>query len=174
MWVGETEKNIAKAFHEAQENKGILFFDEADSFLFPRKGASHSWEKSFTNEILTRLESYTGIVVFATNDIDGLDHASLRRFRFKIEFKPLTPDGNLHFYNTMLSILAPKNSPISADEIRLIKSIKNLTPGDFSVVKDRYVFADDSEITHRQLIESLINEIRYKKDEKKIMGFSEG
>jgi len=171
MWVGETEKNIARAFNEAQEDKSILFFDEADSFLFPRKDASHTWEKNFTNEILTQLESYTGIVVFATNDIDGLDHASLRRFRLKIEFKPLTPEGNLHFYNTILAKIVSKNKQISDDEISLIKSIKNLTPGDFAVIKDRYAFATDTEITHRHLIESLINEVRYKKGEKKIMGF---
>ena len=91
MWVGETEQNIASAFRDAQENNKILFFDEADSFLYPRRDAFHSWEKSFTNEILTQLESYRGIVIFATNDINGLDNASMRRFRFKVEFKPLTP-----------------------------------------------------------------------------------
>lgn len=171
MWVGQTEKNIAEAFNEAQKDKSILFFDEADSFLFPRKDASHSWEKNFTNEILTQLESYTGIVVFATNDIDGLDHASLRRFRFKIEFKPLTPEGNLHFYDTILAKTVSKNNQIYDDEISLIKNIKNLTPGDFAVVKDRYVFAADTEITHRHLIESLINEVRYKKGEKRFIGF---
>ncbi len=103
MWVGETEKNIAEAFEEAGETGGILFFDEADTFLFPRSESHRSWEISFTNEILTQLESLNGIVVFATNNMDGLDHAALRRFRFKINFRPLTPEGNLHFYNKLLS-----------------------------------------------------------------------
>ena len=35
-FVGETPKNIAKAFEFATENKAVLFFDEADSFLGKR------------------------------------------------------------------------------------------------------------------------------------------
>jgi SpoVK/Ycf46/Vps4 family AAA+-type ATPase len=171
MWVGETEKNIANAFREAQENNRVLFFDEADSFLFPRKDALRSWEKNFTNEILTQLESYMGVVVFATNEIEGLDHASLRRFRFKIEFRPLTPEGNLHFYNTFLKPLVPSNYNLTDKEKRMVKSLNNLTPGDFGVVKDRYLFADSSAITHQILIALLIDEIRYKKGIWKKIGF---
>ena len=32
-YVGETPKNIAKAFEFASSNNAVLFFDEADSFL---------------------------------------------------------------------------------------------------------------------------------------------
>lgn len=168
MWVGETEKNIAKAFEEAQESGSILFFDEADTFLFPRSEAVRSWEISHTNEILTQLESFKGIVFFATNDMEGLDHAALRRFKFKIEFRPLTPEGNLSLYNTLLRRLA--SDELAEEEIRSIKGIKNLTPGDFAVVKDQALFMEPSAITHRMLIEALANEVRYKKGAKG-MGF---
>ncbi|MBI5193623.1 MAG: ATP-binding protein [Nitrospirae bacterium] len=162
-WVGETEKKIASSFTEAQETDSILFFDEADTFLFPRKSARQSWEISFTNEILTQLESFKGTVFFATNDMDGLDHAALRRFKFKIEFKPLTPEGNLIFYNTLLRKLVSDSKDLSTEEVIAIKGIKNLTPGDFAVVKDQMSFADPSSITHEMLIEALSNEVRYKK-----------
>jgi len=169
MWVGETEKNIAKAFEEAGENGNILFFDEADTFLFPRASAQRSWEISHTNEILTQLESFKGIVVFATNDMQGLDHAALRRFKFKVEFRPLTPEGNLHFYNTLLNGLVPEKG-LSEEETRSIKGIRNLTPGDFAVVKDQAMFMDSFANTHRMLIDSLANEVKYKKGAKG-MGF---
>ena len=168
MWVGQTEKNIADAFAEAQETNSILFFDEADTFLFPRKSAQRSWEISFTNEILTQLESYKGIVAFATNDMEGLDHASLRRFKFKIEFKPLTVEGNLNFYNSLLKGAAQDRKDLSEEEIAAIKSIKNLTPGDFAVVKDQMSFMEPSAITHKMMIEALANEVRYKKGVKEI------
>lgn len=171
MWVGQTEKNIANAFSEAQENKSILFFDEADSFLFPRKDALRSWEKNFTNEILTQLESHTGIVIFATNEIEGLDHASLRRFRFKVEFRHLTPEGNLHFYNTLLKPLVPSDFDLTYEEERTVRSINNLTPGDFAVVKDRYLFGDLSIMTNQMLINALIDEVRYKKRREETIGF---
>jgi SpoVK/Ycf46/Vps4 family AAA+-type ATPase len=172
MWVGETEKNIANAFREAQENNSVLFFDEADSFLFPRKDALRSWEKNFTNEILTQLESYMGVVVFATNEIEGLDHASLRRFRFKVEFRPLTPEGILHLYGTMLQPLLSEERNLTMTEQEELKSIKNLTPGDFAVVRDKYTFIDVKTITHRQMIKALMDEVRYKNDKNIIIGFN--
>ncbi len=43
MWVGETEKAIAAAFRAAEEEGAVLLFDEADSFLRDRRGASRSW-----------------------------------------------------------------------------------------------------------------------------------
>lgn len=170
-WVGETEKNLANAFEEGQEKEGILFFDEADSFLFPRKQAQRSWEISATNEILTQLEAYKGIVAFATNDIQGLDHASLRRFRYKVEFRPLTPEGNLHFYNTVLSSLITGQKALTEDEIKRIQGMNNLTPGDFAVVKDQFMYTEPSGITHQGLIESLINEVKHKQEGRKIAGF---
>lgn len=173
MWVGVTEKNIARAFHEAQESNNILFFDEADSFLYPRSLAERSWEKSFTSEILAQLDSFTGIVIFATNDIEGLDNAAMRRFKFKVEFRSLTPEGNLHFYETLLKPLASDRKDISEEEINEIKDIKMLTPGDFAVVQEQFALVDPGTITYRKLIDALLNETVYKKAEKKIVGFGQ-
>jgi SpoVK/Ycf46/Vps4 family AAA+-type ATPase len=172
MWVGETEKNIAEAFREAQENNSILFFDEADSLLYPRKEAIQSWEKGMTNEILTQMDSYAGIVVFATNDVDGLDHAAFRRFQFKIEYLPLTQEGNVQFYNSILSPLISNDNFLSDKDLDKVRTIRNLTPGDFAVVKEQYTFINQSKVTHQQLIESLLNETRHKESEKRITGFS--
>lgn len=170
-YVGETEQNMASAFSEGQEKEGILFFDEADSFLFPRKQGQQSWEISATNEILTQLEAYKGIVAFATNDIEGLDHASLRRFRYKVEFRPLTPEGNLHFYNTVLSPLITGSRELTRDELKRIQGMNNLTPGDFAVVKDQFIYSEPLGITYQGLIESLINEVKHKQEGRKMIGF---
>ena len=171
-WVGETEQNIASAFREARDEEKILFFDEADTFLFPRKSANRSYEKSFTNEILTQLENHTGIVIFATNDMDGLDHAALRRFKFKIEFKPLTPEGNILCFKKILQPLLESVEPLSKTEIGMLKDIKNLTPGDYAVVKDQHLFMDRSQITTKMLLTALINEVSYKSNKSQTVGFS--
>jgi len=170
-WVGETEKNIASAFNEAGENGNILFFDEADSFLFPRKDAQRSWEKSHTNEILTQLENFSGIAIFATNDIDGLDHAALRRFRFKVRFDPLTPEGNIQFYESLMLPLVSGGESMSAANELMLRNIRNLTPGDFAVVKDQYLFFEPVAVTHEALITALVNEVRHKKNEQYGIGF---
>ena len=172
MWVGETEKNIAEAFVEAQANDSILFFDEADSLLYPRKEANRSWEKSMTNEILTQMDSFSGIVVFATNDVDGLDHAAFRRFQFKIEFLPLTSDGNIKFYNSILKPLISKNNILTDKDINCIQDISNLTPGDFAIVKEQCTFMNQLKLSHQQLIDLLLSETRHKESERKITGFA--
>ncbi|MBI5188432.1 MAG: AAA family ATPase, partial [Nitrospirae bacterium] len=141
------------------------------SFLYPRTSAHHSWEKSFTNEILAQLDNFKGIVIFATNDIDGLDHAALRRFRFKIEFRPLTPEGNLHFYKALLEPLVSKRIQLSAEEIGQIKNSRNLTPGDFAVVKEQFSLVDHAAITHQKLIDALLKEVCFKKAERTVIGF---
>lgn len=155
-----------------RRKKNILFFDEADTFLFPRKDASHSWEKSFTNEILAQLDGFEGIAVFATNDIDGLDHAAIRRFKFKVRFSALAPEGNLHFYRTILMPLVPETALFTADHIRQIKDLRNLTPGDFAVVKDQFSFGGSEKQEHQSMIDALRFEVEHKKDHRRITGFA--
>lgn len=85
-WVGDTEKNIARAFHEAEQDGALLLIDEVDSFLQDRRTAQHGWEVSEVNEMLTQMESFPGIFIASTNLMDGLDQASLRRFDLKVKF----------------------------------------------------------------------------------------
>ncbi len=167
-FVGMTEKNIARAFHEAQQEKSILFFDEADTFLFPRKDAMRSWEKSFTNEILAQLDGFSGIAVFATNDIEGLDHAAIRRLKFKVRFSALTPEGNLHFYRTMLLPMVPVADALTTDHIQQVKDLRNLTPGDYAVVRDQFSFSSTSKPEHQGLINALRFEVEHKKASKTV------
>ena len=92
MWVGQTEKNIARAFREAEQEGAVLVFDEVDSFLRDRRGAQRSWEVTEVNEMLTQMESFAGVFVATTNLLDGLDPASLRRFDLKARFDYLRPE----------------------------------------------------------------------------------
>ncbi len=57
-YVGGSERNIADAFAEARDTSAFLVFDEADSLLGSRDGASHRWELSQVNEMLTWMESH--------------------------------------------------------------------------------------------------------------------
>ena len=127
--------------------------------------------KNFTNEILTQLESFRGTVIFATNDIGGLDSASMRRFRFKVEFRPLTSEGVLEIYDTVLFPLVSTDKNLSENDRLQLQSMKNLTVGDFSVVRDQHIFMDRNEITHTLLINALSHEVSYRESEKEEIGF---
>jgi SpoVK/Ycf46/Vps4 family AAA+-type ATPase len=171
-WVGEGEKNIKHAFSQAEREEAVLIIDEADSILFSRDRARHSWEISFTNEFLTQMEKFRGILVCTTNRFDDLDSASLRRFYHKIGFDYLTAKGSLIFYDLFLNSLSPeKLDHVPRTELQ---RIKNLAPGDFKVVRDRYSFHPQSDINHILLIDALKNEAKLKTKHGKVnrIGFN--
>jgi AAA+ superfamily predicted ATPase len=159
-WVGDTEKNIREAYEEANSKEAVLIFDEADSLIFNRDRAEHSWELSFTNEFLTWMESFEGIQIFTTNRLKDLDNASLRRFNHKVEFGYLKPDGNVIFYEKLIAPLVRKSPDGSTN--KALKGLSGLTPGDFKVVRDRFAFRNERDITHNILITALQEEARLK------------
>jgi SpoVK/Ycf46/Vps4 family AAA+-type ATPase len=132
-WVGETEKQIAEAFEEAEREGAVLLFDEVDSLLFDRAGADKSWEVSQVNELLTWLERHPLPFVAASNFAGRLDPAALRRFVFKLDLQPLGPARAAAAFARFFGMPAPAG----------LAAIAGLTPGDFAVVKRQLRFAGD-------------------------------
>jgi len=159
-WVGGTEQNIRDAYEEAHSKEGVLIFDEADSLIFNRDRADHSWELSFTNEFLTWMESFEGIQIFTTNRLKELDSASLRRFNHKLEFGYLKPDGNLIFYEKLIAPVIRRS--LDTASAQSLKGLSGLTPGDFKAVRDRFAFKKKQDITHKAVISALADEARLK------------
>ena len=123
-WVGETEQNIAGAFADARHQEGVLLFDEADSLLFDRTRARASWEVGQVNEMLTWLDRHPLPVVAATNHPGHLDPATLRRFVFKLDLRPLGADRLRRAFTRFFKLEPPAG----------LTELRNLTPGDFAVV----------------------------------------
>lgn len=100
-WVGESEKNISKAFEdyklcvehcrETNTPAPILLFNEADAVLGIRQeGAQRAVDKmenSIQNIILQEMEDLDGIMIATTNLTQNLDRAFERRFLFRIKFE---------------------------------------------------------------------------------------
>jgi SpoVK/Ycf46/Vps4 family AAA+-type ATPase len=88
-WIGETEKNLARIFDQAEKQKWILFFDEADA-LFSKRGTVNSSNDRRANQeisyLLQRVENYDGTIIMATNLKDNIDEAFIRRFQLMINF----------------------------------------------------------------------------------------
>ena len=88
-YIGETEKNLANVFDQAQYKNWILFFDEADALFGKRTQASSSNDRHANQEIsylLQRVEDYPGIVILATNLKANIDEAFARRFQSLVYF----------------------------------------------------------------------------------------
>ena len=136
MWLGESEKNIAKMFDEAKAEGSILLLDEADSFLRDRSQAQRSWEVTQVNELLQRMERFPGIFICTTNLFQAIDAAALRRFTFKLEFMALRPDQRLQMLANEAEINLAEMSEAERMDLELnCQLIRYLTPGDFATVK---------------------------------------
>jgi hypothetical protein len=88
-WVGETEKNLAAAFEEAEDSHSVLFFDEADALFGKRGEVEHGTDRYANLEVsylLQRLEDYGGLVILASNLKDNIDPAFTRRFQVTLNF----------------------------------------------------------------------------------------
>ena len=76
-YIGETEKNLDRAFEAAEGQGAILFFDEADALFNKRsevKSAHDRFANIEVNYLLQKMESYGGLVIVVTNapvKIDG-------------------------------------------------------------------------------------------------------
>lgn len=158
-YVGMTERNIREAFAEAERESAILIMDEADTLLFKRSQAQRSWEVSATNEFLTRMERFRGILICTTNRFTGIDSASIRRFHHKIGFDYLSPEGRIHFYRLFLEPLTNERYCPEMDEIG---KIDLLAHGDFRTVRDRFSLYSKEEVTHEMLLGALREESRIK------------
>ncbi|MDD3595889.1 AAA family ATPase [Sulfuricurvum sp.] len=168
MWVGGTEKNIARAFKEAMEENAVLIFDEVDSFLQDRRSAKASWEVTQVNEMLVQMENYNGIFIATTNLMDGLDQASLRRFDLKLEFGYLKPQQALELFRKEAILMGVDT--ISRAIENDIKSLSRLAPGDFAAIRRQSRFSPIK--TADDLFDRLYDEVKIKQqDDSKKMGF---
>jgi SpoVK/Ycf46/Vps4 family AAA+-type ATPase len=88
-YIGETEKNLAQVFDQAQSRQWILFFDEADA-LFGKRTATSSSNDRYANQevsyLLQRVEDFPGTVILATNLKANIDEAFARRFQSLVHF----------------------------------------------------------------------------------------
>jgi SpoVK/Ycf46/Vps4 family AAA+-type ATPase len=169
-FVGETEQNMAAMFDEAENEKAILLLDEADSFLQDRRGAQRTYEVTEVNEMLQGMERFNGIFVCTTNLMDRIDQAALRRFTFKIRFRPLTSAQREKMF-AVEALGGDERAMTPSMRARLAK-LDQLCPGDFAAVK-RQVQILATQFTTDEFLEQLEAEHRIKPEvrESRSIGF---
>jgi len=105
-WVGETEKNLAGVFDQAEASDWILFFDEADA-LFGKRTQTTSAHDRYANQevayLLQRVEDFPGVVILASNLKGNIDEAFARRFQSMIYFPIPGPEERLRLWQGAFS-----------------------------------------------------------------------
>jgi SpoVK/Ycf46/Vps4 family AAA+-type ATPase len=91
LWMGETPKNVSAVFRLAREEHAVLLFDEADAIASRRSSSvEHGFLReanTVVNVLLKELETFNGVVIFATNLAANFDPAFERRIRTHVMFE---------------------------------------------------------------------------------------
>ena len=114
-YVGQTPKNIKKAFDMAKTDNAVLVFEEADSFLGKRLtniSQSADYGVNITRSVmLVELEKFEGVVIFTTNLLANYDEAFKRRILSNIEFKMPDKEGRKEVFK----LHTPENMPLNEE-----------------------------------------------------------
>lgn len=89
-YIGETEKNLAQLFDQAERSQAILFFDEADALFGKRsevKDTHGRYASLDVGYLLQRLETFNGLAILASNSRTQLDETFLRRIRYFVNIQ---------------------------------------------------------------------------------------
>ena len=119
-YIGETEKNLARLFDDAQTSGAMLFFDEADALFGKRTEVKDAHDRYANLEIgylLQRIEEHPGTTVLATNRMGDLDEAFTRRFHFILDFPMPGPAERQRIWHGMLPRAAEQEPAINLDAL---------------------------------------------------------
>ena len=116
------------------------------------------------NELLHRMENFKGVMVAATNFMDNLDAAIMRRFTFKLQFDYLEEEGKRIFFERMFQ------TALGEDDAKRLAGIPNLAPGDFRTVRQSLYYLGGA-VTNATRLDGLEKESSLKKGAARSIGF---
>ncbi|MEC0267498.1 ATP-binding protein [Paenibacillus anseongense] len=162
-YIGETEKNLHEIFEEAQLSNAVLFFDETDALFGKRSEVKDSHDKYANIEtayLLQKMEEYQGITVLATNLLNNIDEAFLRRFNYVIKF----PFPDSEYREKIWQSMFPPAAPLSDDvDFRYLAQRYEIAGGNIKnvVLSSAFLAAEAGEpIRMQHIIKSIRHELQ--------------
>lgn len=169
-FLGNTEKNIARAFDDATRSRSILMLDEVDSFLPDRGNAQRHWEITQANQFLTALEEFDGILLCTTNLLENLDPATMRRFDFKVKFDYLTTKQSVEMAAELFKAFKVPLTRQGRVMLEANLGRMKLAQGDFAALLRRFG-AMGEKVKVRKLCEELRTEVGFREQARRPIGF---
>lgn len=159
-YVGDTERRLEQAFQEARSQNAILLLDEIDSLLYSRIYSHQSWQVTEVNTLLKLLEDPKIPVVLATNFLEKLDDAVLRRVHHLIAFPIPDIEERKALWKMELRRNKLKSTYLDLDRLGSIVLTGGLISNAVRQVKNRFVlFGRKSPVTTDSLYLAAIKEI---------------
>jgi hypothetical protein len=131
-YIGETEKNLERIFHDAESRNLVLFFDEADALFGTRSSVKDARDRYANQEVsylLQRMEHYDGITILATNLRGNLDAAFTRRMQFLVHFPDPDADTRMRLWEQHL-LQAGELDPDDPIDTAILAKTVELAGGD--------------------------------------------
>ncbi|HWA72773.1 MAG TPA: ATP-binding protein [Polyangiaceae bacterium] len=160
-FVGETEKNLAAVFDEAELGNCLLFFDEGDAIFGKRtelKDAHDRYSNIEVSYLLQRIERFQGVVILASNLQKNIDDAFLRRLHEVVDF-PFPDEGARERIWTRH---VPAEVPIDPDvDFRFLAQRFKLSGGNVSNAVRNAAYAaaaEDSRLSMRHIVRAVRDE----------------
>lgn len=109
-YIGETSKNIAAAFDQAERCGAVMVWNEGDAIWGSRGTVGNATDRHVNAEVgdlLQRIEAFRGFTVVTTNMKHAIDPAFLRRFRFSVDFQMPSEQERLRLWQRVFPDAAP-------------------------------------------------------------------
>ncbi|MBR3722500.1 MAG: ATP-binding protein [Selenomonadaceae bacterium] len=131
-YVGDTPKNIRRAFEAAKESNSILFFDEADAILSRRvtnmTNATDVSVNQTRSVMLMLMNEYQDFIIFATNFIENFDPAFMRRISIHVKFDLPDEDCMVKLWK----MYVPREMPTDLDFEVIAQEFEGISGSDIS------------------------------------------
>lgn len=141
--IGETSKNLKAVFDKAQREKAVLFLDEFDQIGKTRTDDERDVGemRRLVNTIIQLFDYFPkdGVLICATNHLDFIDFALLRRFQLKLNFQLPSKERLDTYYDKILMPFPEK--------------IKNITR------KYDISYAEAKDYVHTQMKKAIIDSL---------------
>lgn len=161
-YIGETEKNLRLIFDESSKSNVILFFDEMDALFGKRSEVKDSKDKYSnleTSFLLQKIEEQEGVIIMATNYLENIDQAFIRRIQFIVDFPKPSKDERRKIWSGMFTDKVPISDNVDfeylADRFELSGGeIKNIVLNSIFMAVNQ-----GSEVTMKHILLSLKQEL---------------
>lgn len=105
--IGETAQNVKQVFDKAAREKAVLFLDEFDQIGKERETDDKDVGemRRLVNSIIQLIDYYpkNALLICATNHVEMIDKALLRRFQLRINFEMPTSKVLDYYYDGLLN-----------------------------------------------------------------------
>lgn len=159
-YIGESEKRLELLFDEAEKTNSIIFIDEMESFFSKRTEIRDSHDKYAnmqTSFLLQKVEDFKGILILATNHLEYIDDAFIRRIKFIISMSLPEEAERLKIWKKMF----PKAAPTEEIDFEFLAKNFKISGGIIKNVVIKAAFLSRSESKNNITMESILKSLKY-------------